>query len=334
MKIVNYLKDKLIEIVIVLFLIILIELLLFIFNVNIAVNILVASSIFMTCLLLFLYEFYRKKSFYDNIDKSLKNLDKKYYLSELISKPNFLEGELLTDYIYDINKTYIEKLNSYKYSTEEFKEYIEMWCHEIKTPIATSKLILENKNGNNLGEIEKIEQYVEQVLFFARSEIVEKDYIISKTNLKDVINNVIKKNKKDLINKKIKVDTFDTDIYIKSDSKWLEFIINQIVINSIKYSKDKDAELVISYEKLKNNTILKIEDNGIGINKDELDKVFNKGFTGSNGRKKYSSTGIGLYLCKKLCNKLDHNILIDSEINEKTIVTIIFPDSSLVKDLT
>ncbi len=333
MRLTSYLKDKLIEIILVILLMIFISLLLLIFNVSIVINILIISLIFLTFIFIIIYDFLRRKTFYNNIEKALINLDKKFYLTEIIKDSSFLEGKLLIDYIYDINKSYIEKLNSYKYSTEEFKEYIELWCHEIKTPLATSKLILENNTGNNIEEIEKIEQYVEQVLYFARSENVEKDYIIKETNLKDIVNNVIKKNKKDLINKKIKVSSLENDIYVNTDSKWLEFIINQIVINSIKYSKDKNSKLIFICESLKDNVILKIEDNGIGINKEELEKVFDKGFTGSNGRKKYSSTGIGLYLCKKLCNKLGHNILIDSKLNENTIVTIILPNSSLIKDI-
>lgn len=333
MSLLSYLKDKLIEIVIILLLIALITILLIAFNINAFLIVFISSTIFMLSLTIFLYEFYRKKNFYDKMDKSLKNLDKKYYISEIIDRPNFLEGALLYDYIYDIDKSYIEKLNNYKYLNQEFIEYIELWCHEIKTPIATTKLILENRNENDiLEEIDKIEQYVEQVLYYSRSGNVDKDYIVFNVNLKDVINEVIRKNKKDFINKKIKVTSLDNDIFVKSDSKWLEFIINQIVTNSIKYSKNENAKLVINATKNKENVILTIEDNGIGINEDELSRVFDKGFTGSNGRKKYSSTGIGLYLCKKLCNKLGHNIIIGSKLDESTTVTIIFPESSMYKE--
>lgn len=329
MSLINYLKDKIVEIGIIILLIIFITLLLIIFKMNFFITIIIPFVIFMISLTIFLYEFYRKKTFYDNINKLLNNLDKKYYLNEMLERPTFLEGSLLYDYIYDIDKSYIEKLNSYKYSRQEFIEYIELWCHEIKTPIATSKLILENKNNNDiLEEIEKIEQYVEQVLYYSRSGNVDKDYIISKVNLKNVINEVIKKNKKDFISKKIKIKSLEEDIFIKSDSKWLEFIINQIITNSIKYSST-NPEIKINVVKNKDNVILTIEDNGIGISKDELSRVFNKGFTGSNGRKKYSSTGIGLYLCKKLCDKLGHNISIDSKLNKNTIVTIVFPESSM-----
>ena len=145
-------------------------------------------------------------------------------------------------------------------------------------------------------------------MYYVRSNNVEKDYIIKKTDLKKVIDHVITKNKKDLINKKVKIDIKVQD-YVYSDSKWLEFIINQIIINSIKYTKE-NPEIIIKQIKTKENVILSIKDNGIGIKKEEQNKVFNKGFTGTNGRKNNNSTGIGLYLAKKLTEKLGHNIKI------------------------
>lgn len=118
----------------------------------------------------------------------------------MVNKNNFLESELLINYLYDISKCYIENINQYKYNDEDFKEYIELWCHEIKTPIATSKLIIDNNKNkitnNILEEIDKIETFVEQVLYYSRSENVEKDYIISEINLKDILNNIIKKIRK------------------------------------------------------------------------------------------------------------------------------------------
>ena len=120
---------------------------------------------------------------------------------------------------------------------------------------------------------------------------------------------------------------------MESDPKWLEFIINQIMVNSIKYSKENP---IIKFEvkENKNNVILSIEDNGIGIKTSEIGRIFDKGFTGTNGRIKKKATGLGLYLAKKLCDKLGHNITITSKENEYTKVTIVFPISSLINNLT
>jgi signal transduction histidine kinase len=337
MKLIEYLKDKVFSLMIFLLSFLSMGFFLIFFNIN---KLLIISILFfyaLSCLICFLHEYYKKKYFYDYINKKLNELDKKYLITELIKDPEFLEGTILKDYLYEIDKSYIEEINKYKLSNEEFKEYIELWCHEVKTPIATSKLILANnkeKVDDELKEeLNKVESFVEQILFYARSGNPEKDYLVTKVNLKNIIENVIIRNKKYLINKKIKIKNFKEDALVYSDSKWIEFIVNQIIINSVKYSKEKKALINIDFKKNANNVMLFIEDNGIGIPEGETAKVFDKGFTGSNGRKKYNSTGIGLYLCKKLCDKLGHNIIISSIEGEFTKVTIIFPNNSLIEDI-
>ena len=332
MSLINYIKDKVFEIIISIVFILLMYGLLNYIGTNNYLILLILIVIILYLLILLFYDYFRKKKFYLNLENISNNLDKKYYLSEVIEKPDFLEGKIFTDILYDIDKSYIESLNKYKYSVEQFKEYIELWCHEIKTPIATSKLILENNKKNISDEIDKIENYVEQVLFYSKSDVAELDYIIKKVNLKDIVNDVIKRNKKSLISKKIKVNVFTNDYYINSDSKWLEFIINQIISNSIKYISE-DPELIIECKENSDNKILVIKDNGIGIDESEIDRVFDKGFTGSNGRKKYASTGIGLYLVKRLCLKLGYNVSISSKLNNGTTVMIVFPNSSMYEKL-
>lgn len=332
MSLIDYIKDKIFEIILSIVFLLLIFGLLNYININSYLTILILIVVILYLLILLFYDYFRKRKFYSNMEKITNNLDKKYYLNEIIEKPNFLEGKIVIDTLYEINKSYIENLNKYKYSVEEFKDYIELWCHEIKTPIATSKLILENNKKNISEEIDKIESYVEQVLFYSKSDVVEKDYLIKKVNLKDIVNDVIKKNKKILINKKIKVSILNNDYFVNSDAKWLEFIINQIVSNSIKYISS-NPELTIEIKENKDNKILIVEDNGIGIDDSEIDRVFDKGFTGSNGRKKFASTGIGLYLVKRLCNKLGHSVSINSKLNVGTTVMIIFPNSSMYEEI-
>ncbi|MDD3187737.1 MAG: sensor histidine kinase [Bacilli bacterium] len=335
MNLINYLKDKIIVIFISIFSLLLIISLLSLFNIHLLLYISIIFIYTSNLLTIFAIEYLRKKHFYQNITKNLKNLDQKYLITELIKTPEFLEGIILEDILYDINKSYIENINKYKFSSISFEEYIELWCHEIKTPLATSKLMIENKkNDSSLkDELDKIEWFVDQVLFYARSGNPEKDYIISETDLNKIISNVIKKNKNIILSKNIKINSFNEKIIVKSDSKWLEFIINQIISNSIKYSKDKNALISITYTKNKNNVILTIYDNGVGINHSDITRVFDKGFAGLNGRKTYKSTGMGLYLCKKLCDKLSHNISITSIENEYTKVKIVIPSGSLTNDI-
>ena len=326
-----YLKDKLIFTLIALLSLIIITSLLLVFDINKVLVILISIILLLTYLLVIIYDYIKRKIFYDELRKNLNSLDKKYLITEMIKESNFIDSKLLTEFLYEIDKSMHEEINNYKYSINEFIEYIELWCHEIKTPIATTKLIIDNNKNevtkNILEEVDKIENYIEQVLYYSRSDLVEKDYIIGNADLKQIVDDVIKKNKKDLINKKIKVDIGELPI-VESDSKWLTFIINQIVTNSIKYCSNK-PEIKIYAKINKNNVLLNIEDNGIGIMDTEIDKVFDKGFTGTNGRMKYNSTGIGLYLCKKLCDKLGHSITIQSKVNSKTILTIVFPNNSM-----
>lgn len=134
-------------------------------------------------------------------------------------------------------------------------------------------------------ELDKVENYIEQALYYARSNTVEKDYYVKKVNLKDIVNESIKKNKNVLIHEKISVNVNDLELEVNTDNKWVVFILNQIIQNSIKYKKqDRNLEIEIYAKQGKENVILYIKDNGIGIKKGEITRVFEKGFTGTNGR--------------------------------------------------
>lgn len=197
-------------------------------------------------------------------------------------------------------------------------------------------MIIEN-NKNEVTksideELNKVEDYIEQALYYARSNTVEKDYYVKKVNLKDIVNESIKKNKSVLIHEKVSINIHDIELEVNTDSKWIVFILNQIIQNSIKYKKqDENLEIEIYGKAGKENVILYIKDNGIGIKKGEITRVFEKGFTGTNGRiigKK--STGIGLYLCKNLCNKLGIAIELNSVQNEGTEIRLVFPKGSFM----
>ena len=279
---------------------------------------------------------YRKKSnFYNELKNNLEKLDTKYLISEIINTPDFIEGKILKKTIQETGKSMLENVNSYKQLQEDYKEYIELWIHEIKIPIATSKLIIEN-NKNEITksideELDEIENYTEQALFYARSNTVNKDYVVTKSNLKEIVNGAILKSKRALLSNKISIELNDLEKEVFTDSKWATFIINQIIQNSIKYSKKEDKKIQLYAKSNNENIILYIKDNGIGIKKGDITRVFEKGFTGENGRiinKK--STGIGLYLCQKLCNKLGLGIELNSEKDIGTEVRIIFPKSSYI----
>ena len=149
--------------------------------------------------------------------------------------------------------------------------------------------------------------------------------MIRKVNLEETIRNVLARNKKMMIHNGMKVETKNIELSAYTDEKWLEFILNQIIINAIQYRKEKSPEIVIELKGMKENVKLSIKDNGIGINKSEIDRIFDKGFTGTNGRNQKKSTGIGLYLCKRLCEELGMIIEAQSKENEYTNIIITIP---------
>ncbi len=336
MKFRNYLKDKILYIILLIVAIATIEILLIPYIMPVYIKIYVAIAIFIAFGIAFLIEYYSKKNYYQTINSRVKELQEEYLITEVLPQANFLEGKILEEIIKDIGKSMLENVNKYKYLQEDYKEYIELWIHEIKIPIATSKMIVEN-NKNEVTEsideeLDKIENYTEQALFYARSNAVEKDYLIRKINLKEIVNASILKNKMQLIQNKISINTNSIDKIVYTDSKWCIFILNQIIQNSVKYSKEQNKKIDIYAEEKKEKIILKVKDNGIGINQSEISRVFEKGFTGSNGRiNGKKSTGIGLYLCKKLCDKLGMGLELKSKKDVGTEVELIFPVGSYNK---
>lgn len=329
MNFMEWIKDKIITIILLISTMITIYIFLLPYNLPVQVLIYIVGSISIVYTIGLFIEFYQRKVFYKKIQNLLEELPEKYLITELLKEPSFIEGKILKDILQQTHKSMIEHVNSYKYNQEEYKEYIETWIHEIKTPIATGKMIVEN-NRNEVTksieeELDKIDNYVEQALFYARSNTVEKDYCIKKVSLKQVVNTVIKRNKNAFIQEKIKANLHDLDIEVRTDSKWCMFILNQIIQNSIRYLNKENKEIEIWAIKQKEKVELYIKDNGVGIKEEELPRVFEKGFTGTNGRQtNKKSTGIGLYLCKKLCQKLRLGIQIQATEGVGTIVCITF----------
>ena len=328
MKYRDYLKDNLVGIIIYLSTIILIVLILNAFKMPIFVSI-ICFCIFIICgISIITISYIKKNSFYKNYLSNLEKLSKKYLILETIPEPNTYEEKILVNSLYDINKSMIENINEYQRSTIEFKEFVELWIHEVKIPISSMVLKCHNNKEKYdkafLSLIRRLDNQIDEVLYYVRSENTEKDFAIAEVSLKEVVRNVGLKNKDDLLESNIDFITDLKDLKINTDKKWLEFIINQIINNSIKYKKDKDSYIKISAFEQADKAIIEIEDNSIGIPSKDLKRVFDKSFTGSNGREKVKSTGMGLYIVKKLCDKLGHNIKIESKEKEYTKVIIEF----------
>lgn len=330
-----YIKDKLFYFIITIFSYLVILLVLLAFKINsqaiIAITIIYLISIVSTLII----DYYRKRLFYKELKEKLDNLDQKYLIIEMLQSPSFLEGKIMLDSLYEINKSMIEKINEYKEKTQNFKEYVELWIHEVKLPVSSLILMTHNHkseyNKKALEQLTRLDNYLEQILYYVRSENAEKDYLITKVNLAKVISNVALKNKDILLEKKIDFIASDLNFDIYTDSKWLEFILNQIIDNSIKYSNKKNSYIKILAKEEKNHIDCVIYDNGVGITKEDLPRVFDKTYTGKNGRLGKYSTGMGLYIVKRLCDKLGHKISIKSTEKKFTCVKISFAKNDYYK---
>lgn len=210
----------------------------------------------------------------------------------------------------------------------EYREYVERWVHEIKAPITAARLVCRELDGDTRRkltvELSQIEAQVERALFYARAESLEQDCLIRKTDLAKIVSQAIENHRILLIQSGIRVETENMDCSVYTDEKWAVFILGQLLQNAARYQKE-DPVISISAEPLGKQVKLTVRDNGIGIPDHEIPRVFDRGFTGSNGRTRGGSTGMGLYLCKKLSGFLELDIRITSEEGDGTCVTLTFP---------
>lgn len=296
------------------------------FGVKLELKILLAAITASAAIAISLYDIIRKKRFYNAFFDQLQSLDKKYLVTALDIRQTFLDSRLFIEALTQINKSMLENVNDYRYRLEEVKDYIELWVHEVKIPLSTIELMLHNDVSplhRRLGEqTSKITAYIEQVLYYIRAENAEKDYLIRNSSIKDISGNAIRNNKESFLIKNTSIQAENLAITVRTDAKWMEFILGQLLQNSLQYGA-KTIRLR-AYEKA-GYTALEIEDDGIGIPKDELSRVFEKSFTGTNGRLPGAhATGMGLYICKCLCKKLGHKIEIESVRDRGTTVRILF----------
>lgn len=338
MKLKNYLLDNLLIIFLLLFNELSIITLLLIFKIQKPLIIIITFLFTLMSIVIILYPYFRKKSFYNELLNNLKELDQKYLILETLPQASFYEGKLLSEILYEVDKSMFENISKYKENTDDFKDYLEMWIHEAKIPISSLTLMLHNDNKIDkkyLEQIKRLDNYIDQVLYYVRSNYTEQDFVFKEMSLEKLISNVALKNKDDLLENKIDLYVDVKDITVSTDPKWLEFILNQIINNSIKYknTKIKNSYIKIEAHEAKDTIKLSITDNGIGILEKDLSKVFNKSFTGENGRLRIKSTGMGLYIAKKLCTKLGHKIEITSEVNKMTTVTITFGKNNFYKPI-
>ena len=254
-------------------------------------------------------------------------LEECYLMSEVMEKPDRADDQVYYYILKLAGKSMLEQVSAVERERAEYKEYIEQWVHEVKTPITAMKLICENHRVDFtkalLVELERTNYFTQQALYYARSEHTEKDYSVREIRLFDAVHQAIAENKYLLLQYNVNIKLEENETIVYSDEKWVCFVLDQLIVNAVKY-RSKQPILRFYTEQKDGEVILCVEDNGIGISESDLPRIFEKGFTGKNGRNaSQNATGIGLYLCKKLCGRLGIGITAASS-GTRTVLQLSF----------
>ncbi len=200
-------------------------------------------------------------------------------------------------------------------------DYYTLWVHQIKTPIASMRLRLQNEDSelsrSLLSELGRIERYVEMVLTYLRLEGSGTDFVFRECDLDSIIEEAVKKFAGDFIMRRIKLNYQQLNKKVLTDEKWLSFVIEQIISNALKYTDQGEISIY-----LEEPLTLCIQDTGMGISPEDLPRIFERNYTGVRGRADKKASGLGLYLCKRICISLNHEISAESEVGRGTIIKI------------
>lgn len=287
------------------------------------IYIILFNTFILLCFLTF--EYYKTKEVYGLFKRGLTSIEE----SNLDIGDSYI-GKNISMLLEEQYKLYEIKIQEYNRKQKEHLTFINQWVHQMKTPLSVIQLLLEEYDGELLAEniseeVYKINMNLNLALYFARVDAFEKDFVVEQLNLQQLVLDTVNKEKKLFIKNKIlpKVDVNKT-IEVYTDGKWMKFVLEQIIINGIKYSTGIGETLTIQAYLQEKHVVLEVIDEGIGISDKDIRRVFNPFFTGENGRKYGESTGMGLYIVKKTCENLGHKVEMESEVNKGTKLKIVF----------
>ncbi|RHW36627.1 sensor histidine kinase [Lysinibacillus yapensis] len=262
------------------------------------------------------------------------------YLNKISQLPNTMEDALqknaksiehiqTENYLHELYRVYQHEVQALYASQTRQEKFMNQWIHQMKTPVAVLELLLQEEEPLDKKsvqeEVDRIKRGLEMVLMNARLEKFEEDMQIEQVNLKQIVTATINENKRLFITHHVFPETqIDEELVVASDSKWLKFMLEQFVTNAVKYTFEENKRVYITATNHDSEIKLTIRDEGIGIPKSDLSRVTKPFFTGENGRKTGESTGMGLYLAKEICEKLGHELEIDSEVGAGTTITLTF----------
>jgi len=329
MNIYKYLKEN--KLFIYCQIVILIILNLFIYsntNVNkILIDILYINFLIISTFLIYIFISYKKwNTRYREFKKLIMESSD---IGSLDIKGESSQDEIIRDILILKDRIKYDEIESLEENIDEINEYISKWIHEIKIPISICDLITDrledieaSKNIRN--QMDRINFLVNQVLYSTRANSYSEDLLIQELSLEKLVREGVKKNSYSFITNKIDLELGNLDYNVLTDKKWILYILDQIINNAIKYSRE-DGKVEVYSDEDEKIINLHIRDNGIGILQEDIERVFNKGYTGTNGREKaYKSTGMGLYFSKKMADKLGHKMKVVSKENEFTEFIISF----------
>lgn len=290
---------------------------------NETMYILMFNTFILLCFLVFRY--YKNRQLYRLLEDGVTDLNDVFLdfgasdLSQSISQA-----------LKNLHSLYEAQIQKGDKLHKEHLRFINQWVHQMKTPLSVIQLILQEFEGeerydNMQDEVNKLKEGLRMVLYFARLDSFQKDFLVERVPLKQLVRDIVNEEKKIFIRNRImpRVE-IDEDIEVYSDAKWLKFMLGQLIINGVKYSKGKGKELIINASENEKEIRLNVIDKGVGIPVKDIKRVFDPFFTGENGRKYGESTGMGLYITKEVSKNLGHQVEIESTVNEGTIVTIKF----------
>lgn len=328
----TFLRDKIAVVAIALLVIAFITFLLVILGVTIDAIVLIDSTLAACVVLALVLEYRRRASFWKDVETAIEALDRTRYIGDLIDDPSFSEGRLALDAMLALTQLNKDELGELRTQNHERAQYTELWVHEVKTPLAAAKLVLDRMHGPDVAklkiELERIEGLVEQALFAARSDTLVNDYLIREVRLADAVGEACKSNMCYLASCGVTLNMqVDPQVTVMADRTWLAFILNQLITNAAKY--DASTITFTTYEEGNEGphacTVLELRDDGCGIPAADVPRVFDRGFTGEVGRAHGSATGMGLFLVARMCAQMGLDVLLASEESIGTRVQIKFP---------
>ena len=285
----------------------------------------ILTIVFVLMVLLFDYIKYKEKV--NKISQICNDISSCY--SVKINDKNIFD-EYYLDIINELLKENRKQVSQIQKRVSDINDYFSIWVHQIKTPIASMKLKIDNEQMDLLqlaSDLNRIDHYVDLVLSFLKFDEEKIDLYFRKTDVDRIMRESLKKFSNDFIIKKIRLDYKLSKREVLTDEKWLSFVFDQLLSNALKYT-DKGT-ISIYYD---GDSCLCIKDSGIGIALADMERLFEKGFTGYNGRQYKKASGIGLYMCKRMCDKLNIGISIESVVNEYTLVKLKFLSNEEYKD--